>query len=95
MVEARHLGRLIVHFDWLAEALGLPDGAIIRGASDSRRLGAVEVKLEHESLPAVGEGFVIPEVYAVVEGGQVVGWDMGGGEPGPLDRVLRFGDRDA
>lgn len=70
----RNLGRLVVDYDLLKEALGLPEDAVILGVSDGGRFGAMELKVEHPKLPEVREGHVIPEVWPSFEGDKLVDW---------------------
>lgn len=78
----RRIARLVVDFGLLAEALGLPESAVIEGVCDSRVLGAVEIKVEHEDLPGVAEGTVIPLVCPTFRDGKLVdwGWKMARGD---------------
>lgn len=71
----RNMGRVVVDFDLLAEALGLPEGAVLLGVCGSRRFGAIEMKVEHPDLPPVEEGAVIPEVWPTFEDGKLVSWE--------------------
>lgn len=72
---ARHRGRLLVYYEDIRQALGLPEETTILGFCDSRRFGAVEIKVAHPDMPLVEEGMVIPVVHATFEDGKLVDWD--------------------
>jgi hypothetical protein len=76
---ARNLGRLVVDYEWLKKALGLPEDAVVLGVSDAGRFGAMELKLEHPTLPVVEEGTVIPVIHPTYEDRKLVGWERGVG----------------
>jgi hypothetical protein len=72
----RNVARLVVDFEWLREALGLPEDAVIYGAYGGNRLGAMEIKVQHPDLPVVEEGAVIPIVWPLFdpEDGELASW---------------------
>jgi hypothetical protein len=70
----RHIARIVVDYDWLRQALGLPDDAEIRGVCEMGRHYAVEVKVEHPECPEVEEGYVIPVVVPMFEDGKLTDW---------------------
>lgn len=72
----RHIARIIVDFDVLRQALGLPEGAEIRGVSEAGRYLAIEVKVEHSDCPEVEEGYVIPVVEPTFVDGKLVDWGL-------------------
>lgn len=69
------LGLLTVSHELLAAALRLPEGTRILHTRDGHLVGALEIQLEHPSLPDSPEGHAIPRVSldytALTENGAV------------------------
>ena len=66
----RHLADALVSLELLAEALKLPDGTRILDVfqtPDNRMNGTVTLRLEHDSLPCVERGQVVPAVNVMYE----------------------------
>ena len=61
--QTRNTCILNVNSAYLAQALGLPEGTLVTGVQlVSNKLGTVQLRIEHPSMPKVVEGTAIPEV---------------------------------